>query len=104
MLENHELRISNLETNYGEVMNKITDMEKVQVDTQNVVLKEFSSTKDMLVQQNNMNTTLLDQMYGIKTLKITSRKDIIVGVVGGTGLVGGVIAIGTMIVKHFIGG
>lgn len=104
MLENHELRISNLETNYNEVMQKIVGMEKVQVDTQNVVLKEFSSTKEMLNQQNSRNDTLLEQMYGIKTLKITSRKDIIIGVVGGTGLVGGVVAIITMIIKHYTGG
>jgi len=87
-LDNHEQRINKLETNYGKVMDKIADMEKGQLDLQNTVLKEFSSTKDMLNEQNKLNSTLLEQMYGIKTLKITTRKDIWLGILGGTGVVG----------------
>jgi len=87
-IDDHEERITTLERNYGEVINKITNMEKAQVETQNVLLKEFSSTKDMLNNQNQMNQTLLEQMYGIKTLKITTRKDIFIGLLGGSGIVG----------------
>lgn len=101
MLEDHEVRISKLETNYGEVINRITGLEKTQVDTQNVLLKEFSTTKDMLVQQNNRNDTLTEHMYGIKMSKITSRKDIILGVVGGTGIVGAGVSIITVIVVNW---
>jgi|GEM_PF-3659471 len=87
-LDNHEQRINQLETNYGKVMDKIADMEKGQLDLQNTVLKEFSSTKDMLNEQNKLNATLLEQMYGIKTLRITTRKDIWLGLLGGTGVAG----------------
>ncbi|MCV9886230.1 hypothetical protein [Metabacillus halosaccharovorans] len=87
-LDNHEQRINQLETNYGMVMDKIADMEKGQLDLQNTVLKEFSSTKDMLNEQNKLNSTLLEQMYGIKTLRITTRKDIWLGLLGGSGIVG----------------
>lgn len=87
-LDNHEQRINKLETNYGLVMEKIADMEKGQLDLQNTVLKEFSSTKDMLNEQNKLNSTLLEQMYGIKTLRITTRKDIWLGLLGGSGVVG----------------
>ncbi|RJS60100.1 hypothetical protein [Bacillus sp. PK3_68] len=87
-IDNHEMRISQLETNYGEVIKKIDSMEMGQKDIQNVVLKEFSSTKDMLNTQSAMNQKLLEQMYGIKTLKITTRKDIYIGLLGGSGIIG----------------
>lgn len=101
IVENHEKRITQLETNYGEVVTKMSDMEKGQLGLSNTVLKEFSSTKEMLVKQNERNDTLLEQMYGIKTLKITSRKDIIIGVVGGTGIVGGAVTILTLVVTNW---
>ena len=63
-------------------------MEKMQLQTQNALLAEFSSTKTMLSNQSEMNQKLLEQMYGIKTLKITTRKDIWLGLLGGTGIVG----------------
>ncbi|UOE54912.1 hypothetical protein [Cytobacillus oceanisediminis] len=87
-LDDHEERISKLEDNYDKVITKISDMEKVQLQTQNTLLTEFSSTKTMLNDQNTMNQKLLEQMYGIKTLKITTRKDIFLGLLGGTGIVG----------------
>ncbi|PLR93183.1 hypothetical protein [Bacillus sp. T33-2] len=87
-IEDHELRITQLEQNYGKVIEKIDSMERGQVEIQNVVLKEFSTTKDMLTAQNQTNAKLLEQMYGIKTLKITTRKDIFIGLLGGSGIVG----------------
>jgi hypothetical protein len=63
-------------------------MEKGQLQIQNTVLNEFSTTKTMLTDQNTMNQKLLDQLYGIKTLKITTRKDIFIGLLGGSGIVG----------------
>ena len=101
IVDNHEKRITQLETNYGEVITKMSDMEKGQLGLSNTVLKEFSSTKEMLVKQNERNDTLLDQMYGIKTLKITTRKDIILGILGGTGLVGGIVGILTLVVTNW---
>ena len=87
-LDDHEHRIAKLEDNYDKVIAKISDMEKIQLQTQNTLLTEFSSTKTMLTDQNAMNQKLLEQMYGIKTLKITTRKDIFLGLLGGTGIVG----------------
>ncbi|MED1942995.1 hypothetical protein [Cytobacillus firmus] len=87
-IDDHEKRIGQLEKNYGEVITKISDMEKMQLQTQNTLLTEFSSTKTMLSDQNAINQKLLEQMYGIKTLKITTRKDIYLGLLGGTGIVG----------------
>lgn len=87
-LDNHEKRIVRLELNYGEVIKKIDSMEKGQLQIQNTVLNEFSTTKTMLTDQNTMNQKLLDQLYGIKTLRITTRKDIFLGLLGGSGIVG----------------
>lgn len=87
-LEDHEVRITKLENNYDSVITKISDMEKMQLQTQNTLLSEFSTTKTMLTSQSNMNQELLKQMYGIKTLKITTRKDIVIGLIGGSGIVG----------------
>jgi hypothetical protein len=47
-IENHEQRISRLETNYGEVIDKINSMEKGQLEIQNVVLKSSGDQKDLL--------------------------------------------------------
>ncbi|WP_148359300.1 hypothetical protein [Peribacillus simplex] len=58
-LENHEQRITQF--NYSIVTGKISNMEKMHLANQNVVLKEFSSTKDMLTEQNKANAGLLEQ-------------------------------------------
>lgn len=100
-LDNHEQRITQLETNYGEVTEKISNMERMQVDTQNVVLKEFSSTKDMLTEQNKLNGTLLEQMYGIKTAKISTRADILKSAFGAGGIVGIVLGTAWAAITYF---
>lgn len=92
-LDNHEERISALEQNYGTLSLKINDLERGQLDMKNTLLTEFSSTKSMLNDQNAMNQRLLEHMYGIQTTKITSKKDIILGLVGGGGIVGVLIGI-----------
>ena len=101
IVDNHEKRITQLESNYGEVITRMSDMEKGQLGLSNTVLKEFSSTKEMLTDQNKRNDKLMDQMYGIKTLKISTRKDIIIGILGGTGLIGGGVSIVTLVVMNW---
>ncbi|MGE6611861.1 hypothetical protein ACQKFG_15175 [Peribacillus sp. NPDC076916] len=101
-LENHEQRITQLESNYGIVTEKISNMEKMQLSTQNVVLKEFSSTKDMLTEQNKLNATLLEQMYGIKTAKLTSRADVLKAAFGAGGIVGVVLGTAWGAITYFI--
>lgn len=112
-LENHEQRITQLESNYGIVTEKISSMEKMQLATQNVVLKEFSSTKDMLTEQNKanaslleqtnkLNSTLLEQMYGIKTAKLTTRADILKAAYGAGGIVGVILGLAWAAITYFI--
>ncbi|AOH53359.1 hypothetical protein ABE28_003265 [Peribacillus muralis] len=91
-LDNHEQRISQLETNYGEVINKISSMEKGQLEIQNVVLKSSGDQKDLLnklIEHSLGITVKQEETKGeVSKLKISSRKEIVLGLLGGGGFVG----------------
>jgi len=124
-IENHETRITQLEQNYGKV---IEDLEKVrkeikqgQIQMENTVLKEFSSQKELTtrllehtleikkiktVEEGEMNKIRATQEGEIQKTKITTRKDLLLGLVGGSGIVGVitlVISLWDEIVKLFGG-
>ncbi|OCA84479.1 hypothetical protein A8F94_17435 [Bacillus sp. FJAT-27225] len=109
-IENHENRITQLEQNYGKV---IEDLGKVreenaqikhgQVQMENTVLKEFSSQKELTtkllehtleikkiktVEEGEMNKIRATQEGEIVKTKITTRKDLFLGLIGGSGIVG----------------
>lgn len=108
--ENHENRITQLELNYGKVIEDLgkvreenAQIKLMQKDMETTVLKEFSSQKDLTnkllehtleikqiktVEEGEINKIRATQEGEIEKTKITTRKDLFLGLLGGTGLVG----------------
>ncbi len=85
-LENHEQRISQLETNYGEVIKEISIIKQGQDQIEKTVLQTSNSQKDILVSQNQ---TMLQHLLTInqkqeevkgqvQLTKIAAEKDVTV--------------------------
>ncbi|MBT2614113.1 MULTISPECIES: hypothetical protein [unclassified Bacillus (in: firmicutes)] len=85
-LENHEQRISQLETNYGEVIKEISVIKQGQDQIEKTVLQTSNSQKDILVSQNQ---TMLQHLLTInqkqeevkgqvQLTKIAAEKDVTV--------------------------
>ncbi|CAH0185445.1 hypothetical protein [Peribacillus simplex] len=85
-LENHEQRISLLETNYGEVIKEISVIKQGQDQIEKTVLQTSNSQKDILVSQNQ---TMLQHLLTInqkqeevkgqvQLTKIAAEKDVTV--------------------------
>ncbi|WP_409297768.1 hypothetical protein V1498_06885 [Peribacillus sp. SCS-26] len=109
-LEDHEKRIGQLELNYGKVIEDLGEVRKEnaqikqgQVQIENTVLKEFSSQKELTtkllehtldikklktVEEGEMNKIRATQEGEITKTKITTRKDLFLGLCGGSGIVG----------------
>jgi hypothetical protein len=91
-LDDHEKRIGELETNYGKVIQKIDSMERGQVELQNIVLKSSGDQKDLLnklIEHSLGISVKQEETKGeVSKLKISSRKEIIIGLIGGGGITG----------------
>jgi len=91
-LDNHEKRIADLEKNYGEVIEKIGNMEKGQLELQNVVLKTAGDQKDLLnklIEHSLGISVKQEETKGeVSKLKINSKKEITLALLGGGGFVG----------------
>ncbi|MGE6719268.1 hypothetical protein ACQKGD_22970 [Peribacillus frigoritolerans] len=85
-IENHEQRITNLETNYGEVIKEISIIKQGQDQIEKTVLQTSNSQKDILVSQNQ---TMLQHLLTInqkqeevkgqvQLTKIAAEKDVTV--------------------------
>lgn len=85
-LDNHEQRISQLETNYGEVIKEISVIKQGQDQIEKTVLQTSNSQKDILVSQNQ---TMLQHLLTInqkqeevkgqvQLTKIAAEKDVTV--------------------------
>ncbi len=85
-LENHEQRISQLETNYSEVIKEISVIKQGQDQIEKTVLQTSNSQKDILVSQNQ---TMLQHLLTInqkqeevrgqvQLTKIAAEKDVTV--------------------------
>lgn len=85
-IENHEQRISLLETNYGEVIKEISVIKQGQDQIEKTVLQTSNSQKDILVSQNQ---TMLQHLLTInqkqeevkgqvQLTKIAAEKDVTV--------------------------
>ncbi|MBT2603717.1 hypothetical protein J7E55_11890 [Bacillus sp. ISL-53] len=85
-LDNHEQRISQLETNYGEVIKEISIIKQGQDQIEKTVLQTSNSQKDILVSQNQ---TMLQHLLTInqkqeevkgqvQLTKIAAEKDVTV--------------------------
>ncbi|MGG4200766.1 hypothetical protein [Peribacillus frigoritolerans] len=83
-IENHEQRITNLETNYGEVIKEISIIKQGQDQIEKTVLQTSNSQKDILVSQNQ---TMLQHLLTInqkqeevkgqvQLTKIAAEKDV----------------------------
>lgn len=94
IVQDHERRILKLENSYEE-------LHKAQQDTKDTIAKEFSTTKDMLVYQQKQNELLLTQSHSIKQQKLTNKKDIILGIIGGGGILGGIGTTLTVIIVNW---
>jgi len=90
--DNHEGRIVALEKNYGEVIEKMGSMEKGQLELQTVILKSSGDQKDLLnklIEHNLGITVKQEETKGeISKLKINSKKEITLALLGGGGIVG----------------
>ncbi|MFJ7471107.1 hypothetical protein ACQKML_13590 [Peribacillus frigoritolerans] len=83
-LENHEQRITNLETNYGEVIKEISIIKQGQDQIEKTVLQASSSQKDILVSQNqtllqhllNINQKQEEVKGQVQLTKIAAEKDV----------------------------
>ncbi|KIL79608.1 hypothetical protein [Bacillus badius] len=109
-IDDHEKRITHLETNYGKVIEKIDSMEKGQIEIQNTVIKSSSDQKDLLNRliEHSLGISLKqEETKGeVSKLKINSRKEIALGLIGGTGIsgiIGAVIVFWDQITKAFGG-
>jgi len=90
-LDNHEKRIADLEKNYGEVIEKIGNMEKGQLELQNVILKSAGDQKELLnklIEHSLGITVKQEETKGeVSKLKVNSKKEIILSLLGGGGIV-----------------
>lgn len=83
-LDNHEQRITNLETNYGEVIKEISVIKQGQDQIEKTVLQASSSQKDILVSQNqtllqhllNINQKQEEVKGQVQLTKIAAEKDV----------------------------
>jgi len=90
-VEDHEIRIVALEKNYGEVIERMGNMEKGQLELQNVILKSSGDQKELLnklIEHSLGITVKQEETKGeVSKLKVNSKKEIILSLLGGGGIV-----------------
>lgn len=98
MVQDHEKRILELEKNYSEVKKEITVVQTSQskienmLYTQNTDQRELIDKQNKLIEQHNeeqkdLMGTLLTHTLGIKKDNNQQRKDILIALFGGGGII-----------------
>jgi hypothetical protein len=77
----HEDRIKNLEMSYSRLEGKLTSVENGQLQLENTVLKTSQGQSELL-------NKLIDNTFDLNKTKAIGRKEIILALVGGGGVLG----------------
>lgn len=96
-VDDHEKRIADLEKNYGEVIERMGNVETGQLELQNVILKSAGDQKELLnklIEHSLGITVKQEETKGeVSKLKINSKKEITLALLGGGGIVGLITAV-----------
>ncbi|RYI24993.1 hypothetical protein EVU96_25240 [Bacillus infantis] len=88
-LDDHEKRISQLETSYYSLESKITGVENGQLRLENTILNEFKEAK-------GLTNKLIDHQFGLDKKKLSGKEKITLALItAGSGFLGtgGLIAV-----------
>jgi len=104
IVQDHEKRILELEKNYSEVKKEITVVQTSQSKIENMLYTQNMEQKELIDKHQKEQTKLLDTLLGhtlgIKKDGNKHRKDIIIAIAGG----GGVLYLLIETVQKWIGG
>lgn len=104
MVQDHEKRILELEKNYGEVKREIINVQTSQSKIENMLYSQNTEQKELIDKHQKEQTALLDKLLehtlGIKKDNNKQRKDILVAVLGG----GGILALVFETLQKYLGG
>lgn len=107
-VQNHEVRISELERSYGKLDERMTSIEIGQKGIENTILKESSSQKEMVQKvieyaldskltqektKSELSVIKETNSADLKKTKVIATKDIIIGLCGTGGIVFGIISL-----------
>lgn len=104
IVQDHEKRILELEKNYGEVIKEITNVQTSQSKIENMLYTQNTEQKELIDKHQGEQTKLLDTLLshtlGIKKDNNKQRKDILIALFGG----GGVLFLLIEAMQKWIGG
>ncbi|QTD40659.1 hypothetical protein [Sporosarcina sp. Te-1] len=90
IVQDHEKRILELEKNYGEVRKEITVIQTSQAKIENMLFTQNTEQKELIDKHQREQTALLDTLLqhtlGMKKDNNKQRKDILVALFGGGGI------------------
>lgn len=90
IVQDHEKRILELEKNYGEVRKEITVVQTSQAKIENMLYTQNTEQKELIDKHQREQTALLDTLLshtlGIKKDNNRQRKDILIALFGGGGI------------------
>lgn len=90
IVQDHEKRILELEKSYGEVQKEITVVQASQAKIENMLYSQNTEQKELIDKHQKEQTALLDTLLhhtlGIKKDNNKQRKDILIALFGGGGI------------------